>query len=315
MTNEKCLFRVNLRMFDGDGDGAGATSAAAGQNEGVNTYTPKNIKGKSALSDVVYGKQEEVVAEPQQAQQAQTTEAPKPEDRVAEYQKALEQYKDLDDARVQNIVQKRIAKYKDTEARYNEISPVLEMLGRKYGVKGDDLASLRKAIEEDDSYYEEEAMELGISVKQLKEVKKVQRENAELQKQLQEQATKERVAQDYAKWMDQARQAQAIYPNLDIRTEINNQQFADLLKAGIDVRTAYEVVHKDELIPQAMQIAADKAKSNLTSKIMANGQRPVENGAGGKATAVTKSDVTALTKADRDEIARRVARGERITFG
>lgn len=312
MTNEKCLFRVDLRMFDGDGgDGAGVASADAGQNEGVNTYTPKNIKTKGALADVVYGKQEEVAAEPQQT----VEETPKPTDRLAEYQKALEEYKDLDDARVQNIVQKRIAKYKDTEAKYNEISPVLEMLGKKYGVKSDDLASLRKAIEEDDSYYEDEAMELGISVKQLKEVKKVQRENAELQKQLQEQATKERVAQDYAKWMEQARQAQAVYPNLDIRAEINNQQFADLLKAGIDVKTAYEVIHKDELIPQAMRIAADKAASNITTKIIANGQRPMENGSGGKATAVTKSDVKALTKADRDEIARRVAKGERITFG
>jgi hypothetical protein len=300
-------------MFDGDGgDGAGATSADAGQNEGV-VYTPKNLKGNSALSNVVYGKQDTAAAEPEKT--AEPKEAPKPEDRLKEYQKALDTYKDLDDARVQNIVQKRIAKYKDTEAKYNEISPVLDMLGKKYGVKGDDMAALRKAIEEDDSYYEDEAMELGISVKQLKEVKKVQRENEALQRQLNEQATKEKVAQDYAKWMDQARQAQQIYPTLDIRAEINNQQFADLLRAGIDVRTAYEVVHKDEIIPQAMRIAADKAAQNVTTKIMANGQRPVENGAGNKATVVTKSDVSALTKADRDEIARRVARGEKITFG
>ena len=306
MSIEKHLFRVNLRMFDGEGAGEG--TADAGQTEGV-TYTPKNLKGKSALSDVVYGTQVTAAAEPKE--EPKTAEPPK--DRNAEYAKFLKEYKDLDDARVQDIVQKRVAKFKDTESKYNEISPVLEMLEKKYGV--DDLKSLRKAIEEDDSYYEDEAMELGISVKQLKEVKKVQRENERLQAELNERATKEKVAQDYARWMEQTREAQKMYPNLDIRAEINNPQFAELLKAGVDVKTAYEVIHKDEIIPQAMQIAAQKAESNLSQKIMAQGQRPLENGQGGIATAVTKSDVHSLGRDDLHEVCRRVARGEKISFG
>ena len=41
----------------------------------------------------------------------------------------------------------------------------------------------------------------------------------------------------------------------------------------------------------------------------------MEGAATGAAGVVTKSDVTKLTKADREEIARQVARGKTITFG
>jgi hypothetical protein len=64
-----------------------------------------------------------------------------------------------------------------------------------------------------------------------------------------------------------------------------------------------------------MQFTAKKVEQNLTNKIIANGARPSENGNSSQGASVTKSDVSALTKADRAEIARRVARGEKISFG
>ena len=77
----------------------------------------------------------------------------------------------------------------------------------------------------------------------------------------------------------------------------------------------YEVIHKDEIIPVAMQYAAKEVESKVVNSIMAGGKRPSENGSNSQASALHKSDVSKLDKADMAEVARRVARGEKITFG
>ena len=95
---------------------------------------------------------------------------------------------------------------------------------------------------------------------------------------------------------------------------MNNPKFLDLLKANVGVKTAYEVLHKDDIIPAAMQFTAKTVEQKLAKKIMANGARPTENGISSQSSVVTKSDVSQLSKADRQEIIRRVARGEKIRF-
>lgn len=63
-----------------------------------------------------------------------------------------------------------------------------------------------------------------------------------------------------------------------------------------------------------MHFAAQTIESKVAKSIAANGARPTENGTGAQSAAVVKSDVSQLTRADRDEIRRRVARGEKIRF-
>jgi NAD(P)-dependent dehydrogenase (short-subunit alcohol dehydrogenase family) len=102
---------------------------------------------------------------------------------------------------------------------------------------------------------------------------------------------------------------------LDLNEEAKNPQFLRLLNSGVDVGTAFTVIHKDEIIPAAMQYTAKTVEQKMTNKIIAGGSRPTENGNSAQGAINSKSDVSLLTKADRDEIARRVARGEKITFG
>jgi hypothetical protein len=114
--------------------------------------------------------------------------------------------------------------------------------------------------------------------------------------------------------MEQAESTKAIYPSFDLRAEMQNPRFADLLRSNVDVRTAYEVIHKDEIIPAAMHFTAKQVEQKLTNKIIANGARPAENGNSSQSASVVKSDVSQLSKADRQEIIRRVQRGEKIRF-
>ncbi len=237
------------------------------------------------------------------------------EDRNAKFEALIKgEYKDLYDARVQDTVQKRLKSSKETVDKYNELTPTLEALAKKYGVDASDIKALNKAIEDDDSYYEQEALEKGVTVEQLKEIRKMERENAELKKQMEEHNREENAKKIYAKWMEEADTTKQVYPSFDLRTEMQNPKFVELLRSNIDVRTAYEVIHKDDIIAGAMQFTAKKVEQNLTNKIIANGARPSENGNSSQGASVSKSDVSALTKEERAEINRKVLRGERFTF-
>ena len=142
----------------------------------------------------------------------------------------------------------------------------------------------------------------------------MERENADLRKQMQEQQTKENADKLYSQWLQQEQDTKLVYPSFDMKTEMQNPKFVGLLRSNIDVKTAYEVVHKDEIIPAAMQFTAKTVESKIAKKIAAQGARPAENGMSSGSAAVVKSDVSQLSRADRDEIRRRVARGEKIRF-
>lgn len=298
---------LSLQVFaEGAGDGGtaqgqGVTAEAASQQMGVNI----------PLADVKYGVQEEAApaAEVQKTTEVQTN----PDEEFESLIKG--QYKAQYDARMQETIQKRLKGTKETVEKYNALQPVLETLAKKHGVDASNIEALQKAIEDDDYYFEDEALEKGITVQQLKEIRRMEREYADLKRQMEEKQANENAEKIYAAWMNQAEETKKVYPTFDIRAEMSNPKFVDLLNSNIDVRTAYEVLHMGEIIPAAMQFTAKTVESKLAKKIAANGNRPAENGMRSGSAALVKSDVSKLNNKDIDEVMRRVARGERVTFG
>ena len=301
---------LNLQLFaEGTGGDGGTGSEGAMGVTATDAMSQKKGAKSNPLADVKYGIQPTEEASP-------AAEVIPTVDRNAKFEELIKgEYKDLYDAKVQDTVQKRLKSSKETVDKYNALTPTLEILAKKYGIDATDIEALNKAINEDDSYFEEEALEKGITVEQLKEIRKMERENADLKRQMEEQNRRENANKLYAQWMEQEKQTKAIYPSFDLRTEMQNPKFLDLLRSNIDVKTAFEVLHKDEIIPAAMQYTAKTVEQKLTNKIIANGARPAENGNSSQSATVSKSDVSQLTKADRAEVMRRVARGEKISFG
>lgn len=311
---------LNLQLFaEGAGDGGTGTVGTQGANTEVAALPQTKGEKKNPLSNVIYGKQ---IKENAQAADVQTkvTDADgktvETVDRNAEFEKLIKgEYKDLFDAKMQDTIQKRLKSTKETVDKFNSLSPMFEMLSKKYGVDATDTDALMKAIEDDDAYYEQEAMEKGISVEHLKEIRKMERENAELKKRMDAQESEQRTAQIWAEWLKQAEQLKSIYPSFNFEKELNNPEFSQYIRIpGVDVRKAYELAHKDDIIAGAMQFTAQTVERKLANKIMANGARPNENGMNSQSAAVVKSDVSQLSKADRQEIIRRVARGDKISF-
>ena len=146
--------------------------------------------------------------------------------------------------------------------------------------------------------------------KQYREYLQLKSENERLKNQTQQ----DQLNRQYAVWEQQAEQAKALYPNLDLNVESQNPQFRQLLFAGIDVGTAYMAIHKDDVLSGAMQATAKNVEQKIANKIAAGNSRPAENGASGQSAAVIKPDPSKWSRADRDEVRRRVARGEKISL-
>lgn len=99
-----------------------------------------------------------------------------------------------------------------------------------------------------------------------------------------------------------------------MKRESQDPRFLGMLKAGVPVQHAYEVIHMDAIKATVAQSAAQTAARQVTDNVRARGARPAENGVSSGSGFLVKSDVSKLTKKDRAEIARRAAHGEKIVF-
>ena len=310
---------LDLRLLDGAAGGAaaGAGAATGASAEGASAAAGQtNSRAKNnPLAGVVYGKQD---AEPAAAGQAEHSAPVVGQSNTMDQKKAdwdaliKGEYRDLYQDAVSSIVKQRIGETKELQTQLSKQKAVMDMLSQKYGEK--DVDKLLAAIEEDDSYYEEEANRRNMPVEALKELKKMERENAAFREAEEEARRRQNADQTYQNWMNEAAQAKAMYPDFDFDIELGNAQFASLLKAGVPVTHAYQVVHMDDIIGGAMHYTAQQVAKATTDSIRARGMRPAENGSAAAAPANVKSDVSKLTKADRAEIARRASRGEKIRF-
>ena len=232
--------------------------------------------------------------------------------------KSNPEYKKAYDERVQAVVKNRFKSANAAEERLKKAEPLFAKLASKYGldVNGDiDLDSLLKAADEDDSYYEAEALEKGMSVADLKKIKTLERENAEFKRQEAEAKKRANDQAVFAKLMQGAEETRKLYPSFNLDQEMQNETFARMvMAAGVPVQTAFEVVHKNEIMPAAMQYTARKTAEQTAQTIAAGRGRPSEIGATNPSATDTRFDPAHLTPQQRREIIDRAKRGEKISF-
>ncbi len=123
------------------------------------------------------------------------------------------------------------------------------------------------------------------------------------------------VRTEYDGLLRQAEETRGIYPTFDLAAELRDPRFTALLRSReVDMRTAYEIVHRDEIIPAMIRYTAKHVEERLAEKMRLNAERPLENGTASAATAVSTVDVSKMTKSERRAIAKRVMMGETISF-
>lgn len=229
----------------------------------------------------------------------------------AEYQNALE--KAL--SKRLKSSNKKLAKSEEFKA---QIAPLLERLAIKYSIdNSSDIEAIIKAAENDNSYYEEYASKRGVDVegaKQLIEAKRIteenerRKENEEIERQFKKQ---------YESWLKQAEETKLKYPAFDFEYESTNdetgEEFRRLLNSGIDVESAYTVIHKNEIMGGAMQYAYRTAKQEMADARTVRNRRPDENGTLSQQASAVYDDMTKLSPSQRQLIKAAVNRGEKVS--
>lgn len=236
------------------------------------------------------------------------------EDRASQYAKFKADFKAEYDAEVQSIIKDRLKKSSKENAELNNklkaSSPIIEAMAKKYGVDASDHNAILQAFESDDSNLEEEAYKRDMSVEQLRQFKKIERENQSY-REAEEERRKQAV---FAQWDKEAEELKNIYPSFDVMEEQQNEQFVKLLGAGVPMRTAYEVAHKDEIIRSAMSFTAEKTAEKVANSVRANASRPSENGLSSTSASVNSLDINKLTPEQMQAYKQRALNGERIDF-
>ena len=334
MKHNDILLNVSLRLFDGEG---GAAAPAAGEGapgggtQGGSQASPAPTRrGKSGdFKNVLFGKQgsEPTAAggEPSVEGQAQPSAAGKGKEgdvvttsnTLEERRKAFQElvngeYKDIYTEETQRIIDRRFREARNLEQQAAKQQPVIDMLMQRYKISDGDMSKLAQAVENDDAYWSEAAEEAGMSVEQYKQFQKLQRENAALLRDQRMRQNQQAAQQQLQKWYGEGEQVKAVYPDFDLSAESKNPQFLAMLKAGVPVQHAYEVIHMDEIKAGVAQNTARKTEKQVVDGIRAKGSRPAENGTSSQSAFTVKDDPHKWTKQDRAEVARRVARGETI---
>ena len=322
------ILHVTLDLFDG---AAGAAASGAGEGAGSGTQGETQQTSPAATrrgssgeySNVKFGKQDQpAAAGGQQANPPDAGEESKKgvettSDTLEEKRKAFRalvdgEYKDQYTEDTQRIIDRRFRETKNLETQLSQQKPILDMLMQRYKIADGDLGKLTQAIENDNAYWSQAAEEAGMSVEQYKQFQKLQRENAQLLQAQRRSQSQQAAQQQLQKWYQEAEAMKADYPDFDLGRESQDPQFLSMLRSGVPVKLAYEVLHMDEIKSTVAQTTAQKTEKQVVEGIRAKGARPAENGTSSQSGFVVKDDPAKWTKKDRAEIVRRVQRGEQI---
>ena len=333
MFNEKWL---NLQLFAGEGAGDGGGEGAAtgenavdpGQQRLLELGVPADKIRKRANRSAAKVPGGAVNAAPKAQETQQTNE------QVAAAENPTEENKTETPARMswdeimadpeynkqmQAVVQSRLRSAKGAEDTLGKLTPALELLARKHGQDpaNIDYEALAKAISDDESFYEDKALEMGVSVETAMKIDQQERDNARQQRQEAQTLEQQKFQQHIMKLEQQGEAMKKVFPNFDLRTELKNPAFARMTSpnVGISVEDAYYAVHRNEIQTAAMQVTAQKTAQKISNAIQAGSRRPDENGTSGQAPSVTTFDYRSMSPEQRKALKDRIRSGEKIYPG
>ena len=198
---------------------------------------------------------------------------------------------------MQSLMSKRLKSAKNAEDNLAKLTPAMELLARKYKLDPSnmDYEALNKAIEDDDEYYEDKALEMGVSNETARKIDKLERDSAR------EKAQADRTAQEQQIQQHPAF-ARMTAPNI-----------------GISVANAYYAIHRDEIRAAESQVTAEQTAIKMSNAMQANNRRPSESGTSSQAPSVNTFDYRKATPEQRAELKKRIhaaaANGEKVYPG
>lgn len=223
---------------------------------------------------------------------------------------------------MQMTMQQRLKASKGNEEAMQKLAPALEMLMAKHGMDPGkpDYAALAAKIMDDDTLYEDKAIELNVDTDVAKKLTQQDMELKRFRRQETMTMEQQRIQQHFAKLEQQGQALKQQFPGFDLRKEMQNPVFSRMVSpdSGLTVEDAYYAVHRKDIQNAQAQVIASGVANQMSNAIKANSMRPNESGAG-KAPSVTHFDYRKASKAERNDLKKRIrsaaARGEKIYPG
>lgn len=249
--------KYDIQLF---ADGTGAATAGADGGVGTSTDNTANVETGNAA-----GTNDD-------SQDRKSFDELVKGDYKSDYQKAIEKT-------LNKRMSRANAQIQEAEIFKNKVLPAMEKFAAKYGINDpNDIDSIVSAIDRDNSFYEDIAMERGVSVEQAKEL--VQAERIIKQNEIRQRNEAQQAAfrNQYNGWIQEAEALKEFYPDFNFEAESDNAEFRKWLNYGMSVKDAYEFIHRDDLMGSAMNYAYNQSKQDFADTARANANRPIENG-------------------------------------
>lgn len=293
--------RLNLQLFgEGGESGDGGSTAPVGENE-VDTSgenIPASIPEKAhkyykkAMEKTAKASQS-TSKETQPTNESNATEKPSYADLIKS-----DDYKEEHKAYMDKTIGDRLKKYKGIEENLGKHKELLDIVASKYGVNPDDenfLQVLQQKIDEDDSYYENYAMEHDMSTEEARKIVSMERKVARAEAEQKEQEKQEQMRQHIMLLRQNAEKTKAQFPEFDLDTEMQDEKFRRLCAVNNgDTTAAYMACHWSDVITNQVQRASQRIQSQTAQAVASNKARPIENGLSSSAPSVVQQDFSKM---------------------
>lgn len=292
--------RLNLQLFGEGGDGGdGGSTSPVGENEGGNSgeNIPASIPEKAKK---YYQKALEKHKPTNAPDKAQPTNEPTSTTEKIPYADLIksDDYKEEHKAYMDKTIGDRLKKYKGMEESLGKHKELLDIVASKYGVNPDDenyLQVLQQKIDEDDSYYENYAMEHDMSTEEARKIVSMERKVARADAEKKEQEKQEQLRQHIMLLRQNAEKTKAQFPEFDLDTEMQDEKFRRLCAVNNgDTTAAYMACHWNDVITNQVQRASQRIQSQTAQAVASNKARPIENGLSSSAPSVVQQDFSKM---------------------
>jgi hypothetical protein len=296
-------FKLNLQLFGDGGDGGdgGSSSASTGEKEGGNSgemdipaLVPERArKNYQKALEKTSGSTTE--AKTKSSDNTQATDVNGTTDKLS-YADLIksDDYKEEHKAYMDKTISERLKKYKGIEDDNAKYKGILETVATKYGVNSGDanfLEVLSQKINEDDSYYENYAMEHDISTDEARRIVTMERKAARFDAQQREAEQQERARQQILVLRQNAEKTKAQFPGFNLEAEMKDERFRRLCAANNgDTTAAYMACHWNEILPATVQMATRKVQAQTAQAVASNKTRPIESGLSSSAPSVVQNN-------------------------
>ena len=288
---------LNLQLFGEGGDGGdGGSAVSAGDNVVDNSgeKIPASIPEKAKK---YYQKAMEKTnkAPSNASEKAQSTNELSATEKLS-YADLIksDDYKEEHKAYMDKTIGDRLKKYKGIEENLDKQKALLDVVASKYGVNPEDenfLEVLQQKIDEDDSYYENYAMEHDITTEEARRIVTMERKVAQFDAEQEAKAKQEQLRQQIMQLRQNAEKTKAQFPQFDLDTEMQNEKFRRLCAVNNgDTTAAYMACHWNDILTSTVQMKTKEIQAQTAQAVASNKARPIENGLSSSAPSVVQED-------------------------